>query len=94
MAKAKIGIWYCGGCNPHYERVEMIQRVQSLAGGRFLFIRNDQQDPDGIIMVSGCPRACVAKERHPREVPYYSVAEKDDFDGLMEWLFTFERKET
>jgi hypothetical protein len=43
MDKAKIGIRYCGGCNPHYERVEMIQRVQALVGDRLLFIRHDRQ---------------------------------------------------
>jgi len=92
MARAKIGIRYCGGCNPRYERVEMIQWVQSRVGDRFLFVRHDQQDLDGLIAVNGCPRACSARhlnQLNQREVPCHSVAEKSDLSGLMEWLSTF-----
>jgi hypothetical protein len=60
MVRAKIGIRYCGGCNPHYERVEMIQQVQSRVGDRFLFVPHDQQDLDGLITVNGA-RACAVR---------------------------------
>ena len=80
MSKAKIGIRYCGGCNPHYERVEMIERVQSLVGDRFLFLRHDEQELDGLIAVSGCPRACAVKDLKEREVPYHSITEDGDVD--------------
>ena len=94
MARVKIGIKYCGGCNPHYERVEMIQQVQSAVKGRFLFLRHDRQDLDGLIAVNGCLRACAVKDLKLREVPYHSIAEKGDLDSLMEWLFAFERSGT
>jgi hypothetical protein len=92
MTQAKIGIRYCGGCNPHYERVEMVQRAQALAGDRLLFIRHDQQDLDGLITVNGCARACGAKGSNQREVSHLSITEKGDFNRLMEWLFTFEQR--
>ena len=92
MGKVKIGINYCGGCNPHYERVEVIQRVQSLAENRILFLRHDQQDLDGLIAVNGCLRACAVKDLNQREVPYYSIAEGNDVDHLMEWLLALEAK--
>ena len=94
MAKGKIGIRYCGGCNPHYERVEMIQRVQSAVEDRFIFLRHDRQDLDGLIAVNGCLRACAVKDLKLREVPYHSIAEKGDLDSLMKWLFAFERSGT
>jgi hypothetical protein len=94
MAKVKIGIRYCGGCNPHYERVEMIERVQSLVEDRFLFLRHDQQDLDGLIAVNGCLRMCALEDLKLGKVLYHSIAEERDLDGLMEWLFTFEQNET
>lgn len=93
MAKAKIGIKYCGGCNPTYERVEMIQVVQSLAKKRFLFLGHDQQDLDGVIAVNGCPRVCAVKDLKPGEAPYYSIAGKGDLNSLLEWLFILEQNE-
>ncbi len=89
MAKRKIGIRYCGGCNPYYERVEMIRQVQSATKSGFLFLRHDQRDLDGLILVNGCLRTCATKDLKLRDVPYYSIAEKDDFDKLIEWLFAF-----
>ena len=94
MAKAKIGIRYCGGCNPHYERVEMIQRVQSAVEDRFLFLRHDRRDLDGLIAVSGCLRGCAMKDLKLREVPYHSIVEMGDLDNLMKWLSTFGQKDT
>ena len=92
MARSRIGIRYCGGCNPRYERVEMIQQVQSRVGNRFLFIRHDQQGLDGLITVNGCPRACGAKGLNQRAVSHLSITEKGDLNRLMEWLFTFEQQ--
>jgi hypothetical protein len=92
MTQAKIGIRYCGGCNPHYERVEMIQRVQALVGDRLLFIPHDQQGLDGLITVNGCPRACGAKGLNQRKGSHLSMTEKGDLNRLVEWLFTFEQQ--
>ena len=94
MIRTRIGIKYCGGCNPQYERVEMIQRVQCLVGDGFLFLRHDQEGLDGLIMVNGCFRACAMKDPKQQEVPYHSIVEIGDWDRLREWLFAFEQKGT
>jgi len=83
-----------GGCNPHYERVEMIHQVQSEVKGRFVFLRHDQQDLDGLIVVNGCFRACATEDLKVREVPCYSIAEKSDFENLTGWLCAFEQSGT
>ena len=93
MAKAKIGIRYCGGCNPHYERVEMIERIQSLVADRVLFTRHDQKDLDGRIAVNGCPRACVVKDLIQQVGPHHSITEEGGFNGLIEWLAALSKKE-
>ncbi len=89
MDKTRIGIRYCGGCNPHYERVELFDCVRSLVKERFLFLPHDEQGLDGLIAVNGCSRACVVRDLY--EVPCYSIAEKGGLDGLMEWLIALER---
>jgi len=81
----KIGIKYCGGCNPSYERVEMVHRAQSHFGHRLLFVHHDQTDLDGMIFMSGCQRACAAGDSS-RSMPHCSVTENSDFEALMDWL--------
>jgi hypothetical protein len=90
--RKKIGIKYCGGCNPSYERVEMIQQVQSLFKERFIFSFNDLQDLDIMVFACGCPRACADKDSNHPQVPSRSVIEENDFKSLVDWLEGFGAK--
>jgi hypothetical protein len=87
MGKKKtIGIKYCGGCNPTYERVEMVQQVQSLLKDRFIFSIDDQQDSDIMVFVCGCPRACANKNsKYPEDSSRLIIGE-NDFKSLIDWL--------
>jgi hypothetical protein len=88
----KIGIKYCGGCNPSYERVEMIQRLRSLLEGRFIFAADDLRDSDIMVLVSGCPRACPDKDSGRYDVPSHSILGENDFESLIKWLTAFDQK--
>jgi hypothetical protein len=94
MAKRRIGVKYCGGCNPNYERVELVQRVQSQTGDRFLFLRYDDQDLDGRIALSGCQRACAVGDPDQREIPFCSITEEGAFGRVMEWLSVLAQERT
>jgi len=90
--RRKVGIKYCGGCNHSYERVEMIQQVQSLLKDRFTFSIHDQQDLDIMLLVSGCPRACANKNSNHPEVPSRSIVGESDFKSLIDWLVALDEK--
>jgi len=91
-SRKKVGIKYCGGCNPHYERVEMVQRVQSLFRDRFLFLRYDQQALDVLVLMNGCPRACADQNLNQTGIPNRSVTEGKEFESLIDWLKAIDRK--
>ena len=82
----KVGIKYCGGCNPSYERVEMVQQVQSVLKDRFIFSVSDQEDSDIMLLVCGCPRACAHKDSNNLKVPSRSITGESDFKSLVGWL--------
>jgi len=92
MVKQKIGIKYCGGCNPGYERVEMIQRVRFRFNDRFLFLRHNEPDIDALILMNGCHRTCADKDLNPIETPHCSITGENDFNSLMDWLNAFDEK--
>ena len=91
-AMLRIGIKYCGGCNPGYERVEMMERIQFRFNDRFLFLRHDEPDIDVLILMSGCHRACAAEDLNTRRIPHCLVTGEDDFDSLIDWLKSLDRK--
>lgn len=89
MDRVRIGIKYCGGCNPYYDRVGVVEEIKERLGERFLFLRHDEKDLAGLIAVSGCSRACATKNLELGSLPSYSMAEADSLDSLIAWLRHF-----
>jgi hypothetical protein len=92
-SKKKVGLKYCGGCNPFYNRVEMVQQLQSLLEKQFIFSDAEQQDIDILVFVNGCPRSCANDKalNHP-EVPFRSIIGESDFMSLARFLLVFCKK--
>jgi len=82
----RIGVKYCGGCNPTYERVNMLQQVQSLFKDQLLFPRHDEPDIEFIVLLSGCHRACAGQDFNPTEISCYSVTGENGLEHLIDCL--------
>lgn len=61
----RIGLKYCGGCKPHYDRTALVRRLASRLGQTALFVRPDGGDLDLVLAVHGCPTACADLSRCP-----------------------------
>jgi len=85
-AKKRIGVKYCGGCNPSYERVEMVERIKFRFNDQFLFLRHDDPELEVMVLMSGCQRACACRDWNPKAIPHYSVTGENDFENLIGWL--------
>ena len=87
----KVGVKYCGGCNPGYERVEMIEGIQLQFNNRFLFLCHDDPDIDGLILMSGCQTGC-AEDLNTTRIHSCSVTGEKDLDHLIDWLKSLDQK--
>ena len=57
--EVKVGLRYCGGCNPRYDRVALVKELQqSLPGIRFELADADA-DHAAVVLVCGCTAQCV-----------------------------------
>jgi len=90
--KKKIGVKYCGGCNPTYERVEIIQQVQSSLGDRYIFLSSKQKGLNGLLLINGCPRSCAIKKFDQEETAYFSISGENDFGLLINWLKALDKQ--
>jgi len=68
-----VGIKYCGGCNPKYDRAGFVQHLQEAFYQKEDFCHKDFKDQNGIrfeyaqagvfydvlIVVNGCERSCA-----------------------------------
>ncbi len=55
----KVGIKYCGGCNPYYDRAALVKQIESRLKGNVEFVSPDNDDADLVLAVEGCQTACA-----------------------------------
>jgi len=55
----RIGLKYCGGCNPSYDRVEYVREIQEAAGNRVEWVPTDEGGFSTVLLVCGCDKQCV-----------------------------------
>ena len=55
----KLGLKYCGGCNPEYDRVEMVRKIENELDGIIEIVSPDVPGIESILVVQGCKTACA-----------------------------------
>lgn len=55
----KLRVKYCGGCNPDIDRTALVARVLEAVAASGLVVQCTDDDADVILLVNGCPRACL-----------------------------------
>ena len=55
----KVGLKYCGGCNPDYDRVALVKHIQERFHGDVEFVAPETKGTSLILVVQGCSTACV-----------------------------------
>ena len=82
----RVGIKYCGGCNPTYERVERVQRLEAAVGSRISLLRHDEPQLDAILVVCGCPKACAAEGLNRPGVQVFTAIAETDLETVIRCL--------
>ena len=59
----RIGLKYCGGCNPSYDRkaiADMIQRQPGIT----VIPYNENEIPDMALIICGCSADCISTDKY------------------------------
>lgn len=54
-----IGLKYCGGCNPDFDRVALFELISRRLENRVSFMTDNLHDADAILVIHGCRTACT-----------------------------------
>lgn len=58
----RIGVRYCGGCNPRYDRVALVKQVAGCFPGVDFVPAQPGEHYPAALVVCGCPALCVNVE--------------------------------
>jgi 4-hydroxybutyrate CoA-transferase len=58
-----IQVKYCGGCNPRYDRTDLIRRIrEDFPGINIVYETPSPEGADFVLVVCGCPVRCASHE--------------------------------
>ena len=79
----KVGIKYCGGCNPYYDRVALVKRIESCLQGKVEFVSPDNENVDLVLAVEGCITACADLSSFQGKT-IHIISRKEDADKFLQ----------
>jgi hypothetical protein len=83
ITKYRIGLKYCGGCNPHYDRVQAVSYLRERLKDRIELVSYEDPDIEGVLVIAGCPTACVDLSPF-RGRPVWVVTSRQQVEDFLE----------
>lgn len=82
----KLGIKYCGGCNPQYDRVGFVERLcKELKGVEFKYVKPDYIY-DAVLVACGCKSCCANRDDITAKDGMVIASSTDDYPKVCSLL--------
>lgn len=73
-----VGVKFCGGCNPRYERGQALQAIKKHFEGRVDFvIAEEGKEYDLVFVIGGCSSCCASYDQYKSKNQYYLMWDED-----------------
>lgn len=80
----KIGIKYCGGCNPTYDRIEVVSSLKKHIGqGHSVETAKQGIIYDVVVILCGCTSACVSHQNLEAKYGKVYITNENDNSKLL-----------
>ena len=89
-AAATVGLKYCGGCKPNYDRVALVEEIRRRLDGQVTWVRADDPAAELILTVHGCLTACADLEPYQAK-PIFAVTGPEAAEAFVRHIQTHKR---
>ena len=80
----KIGIKYCGGCNPRYERRKFLNKLKNDLGNKCSFeLARENISYDMLLVLAGCGNCCADYSNLTYQNEALCVRDITDYDKTL-----------
>ena len=62
-----IGVKFCGGCNPNYDRGKLYRRILETYPDQHFETADENKTHDLLLVICGCERVCADVSRYSYE---------------------------
>ena len=81
-AVVTVGLKYCGGCKPDYDRVALVETLRRRLGDRVIWVRADDPAAEMILAVHGCLTACADLEPYQAK-PIFAITGQETAEAFV-----------
>lgn len=85
----RVGVKYCGGCNPRYDRASIVARLKSELGDdglEWVNVSTSEGRLDFVLVVCGCMVACAAHENLNGKQGKFIICAQEQYALALEHL--------
>lgn len=82
----RVGVRYCGGCNPGFERVALVEHLFGSLEGKAQAVGYREEAIQALLVVCGCATACPAQEGVSEGLPRFVLREEKHLQEAAQWL--------
>jgi hypothetical protein len=86
-----IGIKYCGGCNPRYNRENLVAELKTALPDTHFVFGEEALKANILIVVSGCASACPTIDENPNQRVLW-IREQREVQDMIRWLEKMTKK--
>ena len=87
MIGLKVGIKYCGGCNPKYERTDLVTKLKEMSRKDIHFENvKDDEKYDVLLVVGGCSSNCAEYMKYNYNDKVIFAFDKDHLEKVAKEL--------
>ena len=78
-----MGIKYCGGCNPDYDRVALFKMIEERLKGKIKFVSPEGADINLVLVIEGCKTACADLSSFDRK-KIFKITQSEDAKNFIQ----------
>ena len=82
----KIGVKYCGGCNPRYDRGGIFHAIESRLKEAHFEHAEEGVNYDALLVISGCTSSCASYEHYNYNNIVVHIKGTEDLDRAIKEL--------
>ena len=75
-----IGVKFCGGCNPRYNRKEYLELIKKHNSDKEFEIADEDNKYDFLLVIGGCPSCCASYNQYDFDNLVKVWEPSEDFD--------------
>jgi len=86
----KVGVRYCGGCNPRYDRGGVFQEIRDRLQDMDFEVAKEGVEYDALLVIGGCTSCCASYHQFTNRKGVVKIWDPDELEDaikkLKEWM--------